>query len=414
MVTVTLKDIVRSYMELGFTLAHVNSEVLKAWNEAYTEKMFEPEIKEQMVDTDKLTEINALAKKKYKKTFQSGSERPHITRIPFHSPELNIATGGGVPLGRMTRIWGHESSGKSLTSLLLAKNAQNIHLYAQELLQSEHDAVKAKGQEILERFPEGMAVCLYDVEGSFDPQFAEDIGLDLDKINVFDDRRIEVVGEIAEAALGAAHLHIIDSTAGAVSIEELAAKISDWQRALKSRVWNKVLDRFKEGLTQENAIVLIDQVRVDQKTGALIAPGGKKMAHESSLTVQLRKGTDLWRKEGKLVDQMPNKDDSTITGKAEAVGMEIQANVPKNKAGQSHRRAAMRYIKDERRFDAYHELAKAAKWLGVANEYSAGRFELPNGEKIHGHDALVAAITEDVEFKQKILDTVELYIVEHP
>ncbi len=366
------------------------------------------------IDTAKLSEINALAKKKYKKTFHAGSEHPNITRIPFHSPELNIATGGGVPLGRMSRIWGHESSGKSLTSLLLAKNAQNIHLYAEELLQSEHDAVKAKGQEILDRFPDGMTVCLYDVEGSFDPQFATDIGLDIEKLNLFDDRRIEVVGEIAEAALGAAHLHIIDSTAGAVSIEELAAKISDWQRALKSRVWNKVLDRFKEGLTVDNSIVMIDQVRVDQKTGALIAPGGKKMAHESSLTIKLKKGSDLFRKDGKLVDQMPQKDDSTITGKAEAVGMEIQATVPKNKAGQANRNAHMRYIKDERRFDNLHELAKAAKWLGVANEYSTGRFELPDGEKIHGHDALCEAISEDVEFKQKIIDTIDFYIVEHP
>jgi RecA/RadA recombinase len=118
-----------------------------------------------MVDIDKLPEINALAKKKYKKTFQAGSERPHITRIPFHSPELNIATGGGIPLGRMARIWGHESSGKSLTSLLLAKNAQNIHLIAQELLESEHDLVKEVGETILKRFPDGMTVCLYDVEG---------------------------------------------------------------------------------------------------------------------------------------------------------------------------------------------------------------------------------------------------------
>jgi 3-hydroxyacyl-CoA dehydrogenase len=111
---------------------------------------------------------------------------------------------------------------------------------------------------------------------------------------------------------------------------------------------------------------------------------------------------------------MPQKDDSTITGKAEAVGMEIQATVPKNKAGQANRNAHMRYIKDERRFDNLHELAKAAKWLGVANEYSTGRFELPDGEKIHGHDALCEAISEDVEFKQKIIDTIDFYIVEHP
>lgn len=368
-----------------------------------------------VVDPSKLGEITAQTEKKYKVAFHAGSEYPKLIRIPFDSTELNMATGGGVPMHRMSRIWGHESSGKSLTTLLLAKNAQNIHLYAQELLNSEYDIVKQTAEEILEKYPDGMTVCLYDIEGSFDKIFAEKIGVDVDKLQVFPDKRIEIVGETLEAALEAAHLHIVDSTAGAVSLDELKASIAEWQRGLKARVWNKVLDRFKAAIQPDNSIVFVDQVRVDQRTGALIAPGGKKMAHESSLTIQLKKTSDLFRKEGKLVDKMPQQEKNlSDTGKAEAVGMEIGAYVTKSRVGQSHRRASMYYEKDKSKFDKLHELAKAARWLGIADEYSNGRFELPNGEKIHGSEKLKQALAEDEQLRFKVLDKINLYIAENP
>lgn len=365
------------------------------------------------VDASKLTEIIANTTKQYKTAFHKGSDYPKVVRIPFENTELNMATGGGAPMGRMTRIWGHESSGKSLTTLLLAKNAQNIHLYAQELLNSQYDEVKERAERILELYPEGMSVILYDIEGSYDKVFAERLGVDIDKLLVLPEQRIEVVGETLEASLQAAHVHIIDSTAGGVSIDELKAKIAEWQRGLKARVWNKVLDRFKAAIQPENSIIFVDQVRVDQNTGALIAPGGKKMAHESSMTIQL-KGADLYRKaNGDLVTEMPQKED-TVSGKAETVGLEIRAFCKKNRVGRQGRRAYLHYEKDKYKFDRWYELAKAARWLKIAPEEKKGWYTLPDGTKAHGQLQLGQAIQEDQDLHAKVLDEIELYISRNP
>lgn len=365
------------------------------------------------IDTNLLDNIAKETEKKYKIKFRKGSEVPEVHRIPFLSPELNLATGGGIPLGRISRLWGEESSGKSTNSLLLARNAQNIHLYAENLLQHPNDKVKKKGEELLELFPNGMTVCWYDIEGSFDPVFAKKLGVDIDKLEIFEDKRIEVVGETLQAALSAAHLHIIDSTSGGSSVDELKNSILKWQRGLKPRAWNKVLDRFEASIDkQENAIVFIDQVRVDMTTGSLIVPGGRKMRHASSMTIQLKQGGWLFRTANGWTDAMPQKDDS-LTSKSEPEGIELLAYVEKSRVGQGSRRAVTRFDKKNSTFDTNWELAKIAEWFGVA-EKSGSWFQLPDGSKVQGANGIAQALNDNLDFKTKLLEKIELYIVENP
>jgi RecA/RadA recombinase len=366
-----------------------------------------------MVNTELLDKVIQESQKQYGTTFYKGSEYPNLMRIPFHSPELNIATGGGIPMGKISRVWGQASAGKSLTSLLLARNAQNIHIFAQQLLDVDDDEVKQKGQDILDLFPEGMKVCWYDVEGSFDKEFASHLGVNVDEIEVFDDRRIEVVGSVLEAAMGAAHLHIIDSTAGGVSIDELKEKMEKWQRGLKARVWNKVVDRFQARMDRrQNAIVFIDQVRIDQTTGAYIIPGGEKMRHESAMTIQLRRGRWLYQTDGGWTDSMPQKED-TPTGKAEARGVEIKAHVEKNKVGTAQRRALMRYNMRDKSFDIDWEITKLAEYFKVVDR-SGNWFVLPDGTKVNGTGQLQQALSENAELKKQAIDTIEKLIVKNP
>jgi recombination protein RecA len=371
------------------------------------------------INVDELDEVIEASEKRYKVSFHKASQYPHVLRIPFSSPELNMATGGGIPMGQISRLWGEESSGKSLTSLLIAANAQRINLFAEQLLESKYDLVKAKGQEILDQFPDGMKVCWYDAEGSFDKAFAKTLGVDIDELEILPDRRIEVIGSVLEAALGSAHLHIIDSTAGGVSVDELKANVEDWQRGLKARVWNKVVDRFQARMDRrDNAIVFIDQVRIDQRTGGYMIPGGRKMRHESSLTIQLKRGQWLYRAGDKWKDEAPQTAD-TVTGKAEADGVEFNAHVEKNRKGTQGRRALMRYEYKTRSFDNEFELAKAAEYLGVT-EKSGNWFVLPDGLEVDGKDKVNGigqfqnAIKEFPQLKQKIQDDIELYIVENP
>jgi RecA/RadA recombinase len=65
------------------------------------------------VDPNKRAEIVAAAEKKYgKNVMHKSSEFERIMRIPFDSIEMNVATGGGIPIGRWSRFWGGESSAK--------------------------------------------------------------------------------------------------------------------------------------------------------------------------------------------------------------------------------------------------------------------------------------------------------------
>lgn len=366
------------------------------------------------IDTSLLDDIAAKTKKKYGNTFYKASDHPEVTRIPFGSHELNIATGGGAPLGYITRFWGEESAGKSLNSLLLAKNAQKIHLIAQEWLEYDNPEVRRVAEDILERFPDGMKVCWYDAERSFDTEFARKLGVNVDDLLIFDDRRIEAIGETLEAALSAAHLHIIDSTSAGVSVDELKAKLTDWQVGLKARAWNKVVDRFQARIDKRyNAIVFVDQVRVDMKTNSLIVPGGRKLRHEAGVSIHLSRGKWQFRKpDGTWTEEMPRKSE-TITGSAEAEGFVIKAHVKKSRVGTPLRRADMIYDTRKTSYDLTHELAKAAEWLGTV-ELAGSWYELPNGEKVHGVNKLKEAIEDDPELRKAILQDIQSHIVENP
>lgn len=365
------------------------------------------------INPDLLGKIAEETQKKYKTKFHKGSETPKVHRIPFQSPELNLSSGGGIPLGRISRLWGEESAGKSVTSLLVAKNAQNIHLYAQQLLEHPNPDVVEKGEQLLELFPDGMTVCWYDIEGSFDPVFAEKLGVNIDKLQIFDDKRIEVVGETLQASLAAAHLHIVDSTSGGSSIDELKESIMKWQIGLKARAWNKVLDRFEASIDkQENAIVFIDQVRIDRNTGGYMVPGGRKMRHASSLTVQFKKGKWLFRKDGKWTFDMP-KDGDTVSEKAHAEGIEFIGHVEKSRVGSAGGRSLTRWDRKNMRFETTWELAKCAQWFKLV-EKNGSWYTLSNGEKVQGDNGLEKEIENNAEFKSEVLNAIEDYVVQNP
>jgi hypothetical protein len=198
-----------------------------------------------------------------------------------------------------------------------------------------------------------------------------------------------------------------------VSLDELKEPIAKWQIGLKARAWNKVLDRFEAAIDkEENAIVFIDQVRVNRQTGGLMVAGGRKMRHASSMTVQLNRGSWLFRTENGWKDQMPQKDDS-LTEKSEPEGDEVYSFVEKSKVGQAHRRAISRFDKKNRSYDINWEYAKLAQWFGLV-EQSGTWFKLPDGTKVQGDNQLASAVAENADFKQKLLETIELYIVENP
>ena len=368
------------------------------------------------VDPNNIQALVAEVEKQYKeKLIHAGSESQRIPRIPFTSLELNIATGGGVPLGRISRHFGNYSSGKTLNCLNLIKNAQNLNLIAEQYLESEYDVVKRRGEDLLTRFPNGLECAYYNVEKVWDKEHAKNVGVDTDRVFVVEGSKIEPMGTILEAALGSIHLHVIDSVSAAASVDELDSEIEDWHRAIKARVWSKVLDHWQEHIDHtDNAIVLIDQVRIDQMTGAQMAPGGEKLEHASSQTIHFKRGKWLYDRGGVLKAEAPQKDD-TIHGGAEADGYEVIASVRKSRVGRPFRKARLqiRLNPGPTRFDQEYELPKAASWFNIV-EKNGSWFTLPSGEKVQGENGLLQALNEDVDLKKQVLDATEKHIYENP
>jgi RecA/RadA recombinase len=321
------------------------------------------------VDPSKIGEVLAAIEKKYgSEAVGSGVNYAGIPRIPTGSLELDWATGGGIPVGRWTRLWGGYSSGKSLTCWNTIREAQKL----------------------------GLTCVYYNAEKQFDPDFTRDMGVDLDKLIIIHGSVIETLGAELEALLSVAHVHVIDSESQCVSLEEMNSNVADWHMGLNARVWSKVIRRTAEKFDEHHNVgIIVSQARDSfGYGGGETPPGGRLMEHNSSLTIYFKRGSWLFYDEnGVLKDK--GKGSDTLSGKAEADGVEYVARVNKSRVCRPLRTAAMRYDFKKRQFDQAFEYTKAAVFTGYVNQTSAGRFELEDGTKIHGAEKLRPHLDSD-------------------
>lgn len=155
--------------------------------------------------------VNAL-EKRYPNSVSRGDEIENPTRIPFDGIEMNYITGGGIPRGRWTRMYGGYSSTKTRTTWEIIKNAQAM----------------------------GLNCVYYDVEKQYHKEAVESTGVDTSMLDVISGTTIEQIGTSLEAMLGVAEVHIIDSCSNAVSIDELNAPLEDWRPGLMARAWERL------------------------------------------------------------------------------------------------------------------------------------------------------------------------------
>lgn len=331
------------------------------------------------VDPTTIDKAFAAIEKSYGKDMvHFGVDETPFTRISTGSLELDYATGGGIPMGRIAHFWGGYSAGKSLTAWQTIKSAQRA----------------------------GLEAAYYNIEKQFDPLFTKSLGVDTSKLHVIEAGTIEECGTILEALLSSVHVHVIDSLAAAPSIDELGAKVEDWQIGLQARAWGKVLRRTGERLDRhENLVVMINHAR-DNFRGGENAPMGRFVEHMSSCTIHFRRGGWLfYDANGYLSPDNKSGTGPTMSGDQEADGYEIIARVEKSRAGRPLRTARMRYDFASREIDHAYELAKAAKYTGVVAETSPGRFELKDGTKLHGMKRLREAIEADAALADLVKST---------
>jgi len=239
-----------------------------------------------------------LAISQIEKRFGKGSvmklgEAPlvKVQAIPSGSLALDLALGiGGIPKGRITEIFGPESSGK--TTL-----AQHIIAEAQKL---------------------GGTVAYIDAEHALDPNYAANCGVNVDDLLISQPDTGEQALEITEALVrsGAVDVIVIDSVAALVPQAEIEGQMGDAHVGLQARLMSQALRKLAAAIGKSGtAVVFINQLR--EKVGIIfgnpeVTPGGRALKFYSSVRIDLRRIETL--KQGDV-----------------AIGNMVRAKVVKNK-----------------------------------------------------------------------------------
>ena len=204
---------------------------------------------------------------------------------------LDAALGvGGVPRGRIIEIFGPESSGKTTLTLHVVAEAQKAGGYA----------------------------AFIDAEHAMDPEYAKNLGVNLDELLVSQPDSGEQSLEITETLVrsGALDVIVIDSVAALVPRAELEGEMGDSHMGLQARLMSQALRKLTGTVSRSNTtVIFINQIR--EKIGVMFGnpettPGGRALKFYSSIRMEIRRVTTL--KDG-----------------GEMVGSRVRVKVVKNK-----------------------------------------------------------------------------------
>ncbi len=192
----------------------------------------------------------------------------NVPAVSTGSVALDLALGvGGVPRGRITEIYGPESSGKTTLCYHVAANAQR----------------------------NGGVVAFIDAEHALDPGYAKNVGVDVDELLVSQPDTGEQALEIAETLIrsGGVDVVIIDSVAALVPRAEIEGDMGDAFVGLQARLMSQALRKLTGAINRsQTALIFTNQLR--EKIGVMFGspettPGGKALKFYASVRMDIRR-----------------------------------------------------------------------------------------------------------------------------
>ena len=202
-------------------------------------------------------------------------ETEKIPVIPTGTLSLDLALGvGGFPKGRITEIYGPESSGKTTLALHVVAEAQK----------------------------RGGTAAFIDAEHALDTSYAQRLGVNVDDLLISQPDFGEQALEIAEILIrsGGVDVIVIDSVAALVPKAEIDGNVGDQHVGLQARLMSHAMRKFTGVLNRSNTVLIfINQIRM--KIGVMFGnpettTGGNALKFYSSLRLDIRKIATL--KEG--------------------------------------------------------------------------------------------------------------------
>jgi len=188
--------------------------------------------------------------------------------IPTGSVALDLALGvGGVPRGRITEIYGPESSGKTTLCYHIVGNAQR----------------------------NGGVAAFIDAEHALDPNYAKNLGVNVDELLVSQPDTGEQALEIAETLIrsNGVDVVVVDSVAALVPRAEIEGEMGDSFVGLQARLMSQALRKLTGAINRSNtALVFTNQLR--EKIGVMFGnpettPGGRALKFYASIRMDIRR-----------------------------------------------------------------------------------------------------------------------------
>ncbi|MCS7086190.1 MAG: recombinase RecA [Bacteroidia bacterium] len=318
--------------------------------------------------------LDRLDKEMGKGTVMRLSDRAQvkIPAISTGSLGLDMAIGvGGVPRGRITEIYGPESSGKTTIALHVIAEAQK----------------------------QGGIAAFIDAEHAFDPAYAEKLGIKFDAFYVAQPDNGEQALEIADNLIrsGAIDVVVIDSVAALVPRSELEGEMGDSKVGLQARLMSQALRKLTGTINKTQcACIFINQLR--EKIGVMFGnpettTGGNALKFYASVRLDIRR-----------VGQI--KDGTEISGNR------VRVKVVKNKVAPPFRVAEFDIIYGE-------GISKAGEVLDLAVEHKivqkSGAWFSYGGNKLgQGREAVRQLLRDNPELMAEIEQILRAKFEEDP
>ncbi|MCW8926964.1 MAG: recombinase RecA [Xanthomonadales bacterium] len=197
-----------------------------------------------------------------------GTSVRNVEVISSGSLALDVALGiGGLPRGRVVEIYGPESSGKTTLTLQVIAEAQKL----------------------------GGTAAFVDAEHALDPQYAENLGVNVEDLLVSQPDTGEQALEITDMLVrsGAVDIVVVDSVAALTPKAEIEGEMGDRHVGLQARLMSQALRKLTANIQRSNCmVVFINQIRM--KIGVMFGSpetttGGNALKFYSSVRIDIRR-----------------------------------------------------------------------------------------------------------------------------
>lgn len=271
---------------------------------------------------------------------------------------------GGVPRGRITEIYGPESSGKTTLALHVIAEAQRA----------------------------GGHAAMIDAEHAFDPKYGKALGINIEELLISQPDSGEQALEIAETLIRSAALDVvvIDSVAALVPRAELEGEMGDAQVGLQARLMSQALRKLTGVVNKtRTAVIFINQLR--EKIGVMFGnpettTGGKALKFYASVRIDIRRIGAIKRGE-------------------DVIGNRTKVKVVKNKVAPPFRTCEFNIMYGQ-------GISRMAELLDLAVQFDIiekrGSWYRYDGEPIgQGTDSAMQFLQEDSELCKRVDDAVK-------